>query len=525
MNLIPFNSPSPTIQPADSVVFTCVDPLTAVPGANVTGLADDADGGKQVYCFVHVLDNGVPSDTKTGSILSDNPAQYPFDGTTVAFGKTWTRLQCELLTPDPWIPIGRFRVDLNDNLFEAGDVIEFFFGATNTLGQTSYCSGSALTYVQSDLEVAAAAASEFSILPSLKPILYVDGMDGRGSQPYWDTTFEQLGIQDKVDRYDVRGPSSRVGNRPASRVMNTSQQLAYYYAILWDTGDLSITLGDGTTGTDKSDDYAMLNEFLYGLVIDGGVYICGDDAASSLANATGASAIVFRNTNIPFTLTAGNHRPTYGISPLVVGASDGYDAFAGDAFVVTGSCPLLNDFDVMTPVGQSDPQMFFGESGASNIAVLSKRTPTSSVFSIWSTVMLSGFSFVYIRDDEVDGVMDRADHLRDILSYLWNYPFNPPSDAGPLYSNALQQNYPNPFNPQTTIAFSLAARGHVRIDIFNVAGQRVKSLVDDTRAAGAYTDVRWDGTDEAGRRVASGIYFYKLVTKDFSQTRKMVLLK
>ena len=73
-------------------------------------------------------------------------------------------------------------------------MIEFFFGATNTNGQTSYCSGSALTYVQSDVDVAAAAASEFTILPldGLNQFLYVDGMDGRGAQVYWDTAFEQM---------------------------------------------------------------------------------------------------------------------------------------------------------------------------------------------------------------------------------------------------------------------------------------------------------------------------------------------
>jgi hypothetical protein len=77
-----------------------------------------------------------------------------------------------------------FVVDLNDNLFEAGDVIEFFFSATNTNGQTSYCSGSALSYVQSDLSLAAEIASEFTILPldDLTDVLYVDGMDGRAAQ-------------------------------------------------------------------------------------------------------------------------------------------------------------------------------------------------------------------------------------------------------------------------------------------------------------------------------------------------------
>jgi WD40 repeat protein len=89
----------------------------------------------------------------------------------------------------------------------------------------------------------------------------------------------------------------------------------------------------------------------------------------------------------------------------------------------------------------------------------------------------------------------------------------------------LEQNYPNPFNPQTTIAFSLKQRARVVIAIYDVTGARVRTLLDETRAAGSYTDVRWDGTNATGLQVASGVYFYQLITDRFSQTRKMVLLK
>ena len=95
----------------------------------------------------------------------------------------------------------------------------------------------------------------------------------------------------------------------------------------------------------------------------------------------------------------------------------------------------------------------------------------------------------------------------------------------PVAINKLDQNYPNPFNPQTTIAFSMKDRARVKIDVYNVAGQLVKTLLDETRAAGSYTDVRWDGTNGANQTVSSGVYFYKLTTNNFSQTKKMVLLK
>ncbi len=97
--------------------------------------------------------------------------------------------------------------------------------------------------------------------------------------------------------------------------------------------------------------------------------------------------------------------------------------------------------------------------------------------------------------------------------------------TGPLPSDfTLAQNYPNPFNPTTTIAFSLSRRGKVRLDVFNMLGQRVKTLVDEERAAGQYT-IEWNGTDNGGHSVASGMYLYRLQTTDATVARKMVLVK
>jgi hypothetical protein len=88
----------------------------------------------------------------------------------------------------------------------------------------------------------------------------------------------------------------------------------------------------------------------------------------------------------------------------------------------------------------------------------------------------------------------------------------------------LAQNRPNPFNPVTTIVFGLDEASHASLEIYDATGRLVRVLVDDPLEANRYERV-WDGKDNAGRPVASGVYFYKLVTKDFTQTRKMVLLK
>jgi DNA-binding beta-propeller fold protein YncE len=89
---------------------------------------------------------------------------------------------------------------------------------------------------------------------------------------------------------------------------------------------------------------------------------------------------------------------------------------------------------------------------------------------------------------------------------------------------ALEQNSPNPFNPITTIRFSVASDSHVQLAIYDVAGRRIRTLIDGNRRADMYKEV-WDGTNDAGQQVATGVYFYRLTAGKFVQTRKMLLLK
>jgi hypothetical protein len=88
----------------------------------------------------------------------------------------------------------------------------------------------------------------------------------------------------------------------------------------------------------------------------------------------------------------------------------------------------------------------------------------------------------------------------------------------------LQQNYPNPFNPSTTIRYNLPTTSDLKIEIYNILGSKVTTLYDGKHPAGDYTIV-WDGNNLQGSPVSSGIYFYKMITHNFSQTKKMMLLK
>lgn len=89
---------------------------------------------------------------------------------------------------------------------------------------------------------------------------------------------------------------------------------------------------------------------------------------------------------------------------------------------------------------------------------------------------------------------------------------------------ALNQNYPNPFNPSTEVAYDLPEAGNVNLEVYNILGQRVKTLVNGYQDAGSYT-VTWNGDDEGGGTVASGVYFYRITSGTYKDIKKMVLMK
>ncbi|UCE08231.1 MAG: T9SS type A sorting domain-containing protein, partial [bacterium] len=88
----------------------------------------------------------------------------------------------------------------------------------------------------------------------------------------------------------------------------------------------------------------------------------------------------------------------------------------------------------------------------------------------------------------------------------------------------LHQNYPNPFNPETRIRYEVPKQARIMLKVMNLLGQKVGTLVNEDKPAGCY-EVTWNGKDDHGQRVASGIYLYRLESGDFVQTRKMIFLQ
>lgn len=94
----------------------------------------------------------------------------------------------------------------------------------------------------------------------------------------------------------------------------------------------------------------------------------------------------------------------------------------------------------------------------------------------------------------------------------------------PSFAGGLDAVYPNPFNPLTTISFSTGSPGLVELRVYDIAGRPVRTLAEGVRAVGRY-DVTWDGRDDTGVSVASGVYLCSLKAPDCAETKKVVLLR
>ncbi|MCH7755866.1 T9SS type A sorting domain-containing protein [candidate division KSB1 bacterium] len=97
-------------------------------------------------------------------------------------------------------------------------------------------------------------------------------------------------------------------------------------------------------------------------------------------------------------------------------------------------------------------------------------------------------------------------------------------DAVPVVRTALLQNIPNPFNPETKIRYQLPNSGEVVLKIFDILGREVKSLVNEKLEAG-FHEVTWNGRNNSGRKVSSGVYYYQIRASEFKETKKMILMK
>jgi hypothetical protein len=435
---------------------------------------------------------------------------------------------CYLYSGRYWEVANSYCMDLNDNLFTPPDTVLFFFAARNTLGNVNYYSE--FTGSTSNLIEVRNYPMELQILPTgATDILYVDNHNDCEAQQYFDTAFEELNVF--PDRYDIRGHSSIEGGGPGARVVSVAGQLVpAYRKIIWNTGDLdSGTVGDGTGNPCDGNDWHMLWEFAdqHDDPLGCGIYLSGNNLAEEWVTLTGECADTFQTTYMSFKLTSGDQQTMmHGAHPLVVGEPvtsqvGFYQGAEPDTLIA-----FNGGFDVLEAIDSSSCEMTYDGSGDPiDQAVVAKDTLNPQGRNV--RVVLSGFSYHCIRDDRHGSIPDRMHHLGNILRWFNNDVDDPVNIASiNLVRNTLAQNYPNPFNPSTTIRYSIRETSHVTLKIYDVEGRQVKTLVNQKQnpRAGGYT-VEWDGRNNAGNPVSSGVYFYRLVSKSSALTKKMVIIR
>jgi hypothetical protein len=503
-----------SIVPGDSAIVFCSAPLN--------GLDTLPTGEPRIYCHVNVEYIGIGSKPDLfGSQLEGDCGRYISDD------GDWTVLLCDsaLVGGGPsWLWNG-YEIDLNDSLFTRGYMIEYYFKAYDLDGISTTCPETA--------EQPNGDRFEFTCLPTLvTDALYVDDFDGRGTfeglaQLYIEQAWEDV-MSYPLDRYDVNAPTSCISNGPGSRA--TWEQLAGYNSIIWDSGDLSAcTISDGTEYSDKSDDAALLRDWMRNQGShDHGLAILGDGVALDLAGSTAPAAVelmqgicgVSLEHDSYFDLTGGVQGGGVA-NPLVTGVAG--TQFDGLEYYAFGGCPTIDDFDVIDTIGAGTFCLQYPDYGGDQYFA-GVRTQQADDFGqdMWS--LWIGHSFMHVRDAHL-GVLARNQLMLGIKYCIWAGPPNTDitGDETPA-ATTLARCWPNPFNPATTIAFTLREKGPVTLKIYDVSGRLVRTLVDETRDAGRY-DVVWDGRNDGGRGVASGIYFCRMQTADFERSEKMVMLR
>jgi hypothetical protein len=281
---------------------------------------------------------------------------------------------------------------------------------------------------------------------------------------------------------------------------------------------------------DPSDDVGTLKDWLN----HGGkdMLLTGDGLASDLAQ-SGSSTNDFLQSYMGISVLSTDVRPLIGnqATPMiqVIGDNPVFNGNLGQ-WIAYGGCFAINTFDAVNvfDTGQRLAE-FLGPSGTANqysysAATLNIRNPGPDQSRIIS--MPVGLKFI-MTDPAGDGhlLAARSRLLQDVLMY-----FNQVGDPGGV-SDAPGRitfeagNFPNPFNPATTISFSMPRAGHLKLSIYDVRGRLVRTLIDGLKPMGTDQTVVWDGSDNLGQLVSSGLYFYEAKTGGEVRIGKMTLVK
>lgn len=203
------------------------------------------------------------------------------------------------------------------------------------------------------------------------------------------------------------------------------------------------------------------------------------------------------------------------------------------------STPVVAKFD-----GDNYAGVIFGDANGYLHSVRADGTESSNFpIHLGGNLKVSASLGDIDRDNDIDIVIptDKGfaviDIKRPAQSYEWPcfmgtynrggnilQPTNEDDNVLPVFNTALNGNYPNPFNPSTTISFSLKEKAQVSLNIYNQRGQKVHTLLNGKMPAGNH-HLTWNGTDDNGNSVSSGVYYYKMQSGNYTSTRKMIMMK
>ena len=447
-----------------------------------------------------------------------------------------------------------------DGILLPGTSIEYFVTANYVAGDPGRGGQPQFSYLP---DTSGGFFSEFEILPNWRDdngtlkfpcLLYVDAFNG-GAQFFIENALDVLGIE--ADRYDYLDASSN-WKAPMARGLTiganngcTTFQLLGYRGLIVNTGSTS-----GNVMWPQ--DYAMFSDWLETIACNSndqrqGLIMNGDNMAAimnligpSLLNGPLASTFdantYSENGNLDENYCVQLEAPSVGSFEYgTLNSTNDYDYDAWGNW-----CPQQFSFDVLNTLGTGVGNRAYVNVNTLEETNYAQTTNERASGSDNYRTVLDGVSWHHQseRDDVEECVGDSAhivtatfNEISAALEWIFgtgNIPglCEDPCEDGPgdvpevgndAQVTRLFQNSPNPFNPYTTLRFSLSASGPAELAIYDVNGRKVKTLVNGVLDAGSH-EVVWDGTNEAGDKLSSGVYWSQFDGAGITSNKKMVLL-
>jgi hypothetical protein len=284
-------------------------------------------------------------------------------------------------------------------------------------------------------------------------------------------------------------------------------------------GDVSYSLTSGQS-KDFTVRFKPLSVGIKNCTIETGASACADVSCTGTAESAGAVAVYLDIK--PGTCPNSFNTKANGVLPVAILGTETYDVSGIDpATVQLEGVPALrwNLADVSRPVAPGGDPCECTDAGPDGFMDLTLKFDLQSI--------LAAIEPVYdgeVRALVITGMSDFGIAIRGEDCVVIKHKGSSKSSDQMASGFSLGDNRPNPFNPETELSYLLPRDCQVNLTVYNVLGKRIRVLVDGYRAAGEHF-VLWDGKDNSGVDVASGIYFYRIKTAEFAQTKKMVLMR